>query len=99
MFLHCVYYWLKPDLSDVERAAFFQGIETLKKLDSVRRAWFGTPADGGEPAADRTYTHALLLGLDGEAGHDAFQADPEHQAVRDRIGGSWDRILIHDIEG
>jgi hypothetical protein len=69
------------------------------KLESVRCAWFGVPAAGGDPAADRTYTHALVLGLDGAAGHDAFQADPEHDAIRKRIGGSWEKILIYDVEG
>jgi hypothetical protein len=98
MFLHNVHYWLKPDLTDSERDAFFEGIDALMKLASVRCAWFGTPAKRGDPDAERDYTHALVLGLDDEAGHDAFQADPEHDAIRNRIGGSWEKILIYDVE-
>ncbi len=99
MFLHNVLYWLKPDLSAEQRKLFFQGIEDLKRLKSVRAAWFGTPATGGEAIAERDYTHAIVLDLGDAAGHDAFQADPEHDVIRKRIGGSWDKILIYDVEG
>jgi hypothetical protein len=98
MFLHNVHYWLKLSLTEEERGTFFRGIEALMKLESVRCAWFGAPAERGDPAAERDYTHALVLGLDGEAGHDAFQADPKHHAIRNRIGGSWEKILIYDVE-
>ena len=32
-------------------------------------------------------------------GHDAFQADPGHDAIRERLGGLWDKIVIYDVEG
>jgi hypothetical protein len=66
------------------------------KLRSVRRAWFGKPA-GGDAMADRSIDYALVLDLGDAAGHDDFQADPAHQAIRDTIGGSWDRLLIYDV--
>ena len=99
MFLHNVHYWLKPDLTREEIEIFLRGIEDLKQLKSVRGAWFGTPARRGEEAADRSYSHALVMDLGDAAGHDAFQADPEHDAIRARIGGSWTKILIYDVEG
>lgn len=99
MFLHNVHYWLKPGLTAEERELFFQGIDDLKKLKSVRAAWFGTPAPGGEAGAEAGYTHAIVMDLGDAAGHEAFQADPEHDAIRRRIGASWEKILIYDIEG
>jgi hypothetical protein len=98
VFLHNVLYWLKPDLTPQERATFLAGIEDLKRLKSVRAAWFGTPSSNGEAIADRSYTHAIVMDLGDAAGHDAFQIDPEHDAIRKRIGGSWDKILIYDVE-
>jgi hypothetical protein len=99
VFLHNVLYWLKPDLTQEERANFLAGIEDLKRLKSVRAAWFGTPSLHGEAIADRTYTHAIVMDLGDAAGHDAFQVDPEHDAIRKRIGNSWNKILIYDVEG
>lgn len=98
VFLHNVHYWLKPDLTAEQREMFLQGIAALMRLKSVRCAWFGAPAEGGEAAADRSYSHALVLGLADAAGHDEFQADPEHHAIRARIGGSWGRIVIYDVD-
>jgi len=96
MFLHNVTYWLRGDLTAAEKANFLRGIEALMRLDSVRQAWFGAPA-GADPMADRSFDYSLVLDLGDAAGHDAFQADPAHQAIRDSIGKSWDRIVIYDV--
>jgi hypothetical protein len=99
MFLHNVTYWLKPELTPTEVLLFEAGIADLMKLKSVKRAWFGQPAPGGEAIADRSYTHALVMDLGDEAGHTAFQADPEHDAIRQRIGGLWTKLVIYDVVG
>ncbi len=98
MFLHNVHYWLKPDLTADQRQNFLAGIADLRRLASVKASWFGVPARGGEAIADRSYDHALVMDLGDAAGHEAFQADPEHQAIRERIGSSWERIVIYDLE-
>lgn len=96
MFLHNVTYWLRGDLTPSETENFLRGIEALMRLDSVRQAWFGKPA-GRDAMADRSFDYALVLDLGDAAGHDAFQADPAHQAIRDAIGKSWDRLVIYDV--
>jgi hypothetical protein len=96
MFLHNVHYWLRPDLTPAEKENFLRGIDALMRLRSVRQAWFGKPA-GSDAMADRSFDYSIVLDLGDEAGHDDFQADPEHQAIRDSIGKSWDRILIYDV--
>lgn len=97
MFLHNVTYWLKADLTAAQRQTFLEGIDALMKLESVKAAWFGTPSPRGEDIAERGYTHALVMDLGDEAGHAAFQADPAHDAIRRRIGGFWDKIVIYDV--
>lgn len=99
MFLHNVTYWLKADLTAEQRQVFLEGIDALTKLGSVKAAWFGTPSPRGEDIAERDYTHALVMDLGDEAGHAAFQADPAHDAIRARIGGFWDKIVIYDVTG
>lgn len=96
MFLHNVHYWLRADLTAAEKQIFLDGIADLKRLRSVRRAWFGPPA-GPDPLADRSFDYSIVLDLGDAAGHDDFQADPAHQRIRERIGGSWKRLLIYDV--
>ncbi len=88
---------MRPDLTETGKQTFLEGIEALMKLSSVKHAWFGKPADTDRPVIDRTYDYALVLVLENAAGHDAFQIDPEHNAIRERLGGMWSRILISDV--
>ena len=88
---------MKP-LSDDERKLFVEKITGLTRLVSVKHGWFGKPANTDRPIIDRSYDYALVLVLDDEAGHDAFQADPEHHAIRNVVSSMWDRILIYDVE-
>jgi hypothetical protein len=99
VFLHCVYYWMKPALTETEKADFLHNIQALIQLSSVRHGWLGKPAGTSGSLIDRSYDHALVLVLEDAAGHDAFQADPKHHAVRNVVGGMWDRISIYDFEG
>ena len=96
MFLHNVTYWLRPNLTPAEKEIFFAGIADLMKLRSVKQAWFG-PRAGNDPMADSSFDYCLVLDLGDVAGHDDFQIDPAHQAIRDRIGKSWTRLLIYDV--
>ena len=98
MFLHNVHYWLRPDLTPAEKEIFLNGIADLRKLRSVRQSWFGPPA-GSDAMADRSFDYSIVLDLGDVAGHDDFQSDPAHQSIKDRIGGSWSRILIYDVAG
>lgn len=96
MFLHNVVYWLKPDLTPAEKEIFLAGISDLMKLASVKQAWFGAMS-GDDALADRSYDYAIVLDLENARGHEAFQADPAHQRIRETIGGSWNRLVIYDI--
>ena len=45
MFVHSVYFWLKEELTDDQRSAFREGIESLGNAESVKHHFVGTPAD------------------------------------------------------
>jgi hypothetical protein len=44
MLVHTVYFWLKPELTDAERADFRKGVESLGTIPSVSAVYVGTPA-------------------------------------------------------
>ena len=44
MLYHCVYFWLKPELTAAQRADFRRGVETLKGIKAVTKASVGVPA-------------------------------------------------------
>jgi len=97
MFVHCVYFWLKPQLSTTEKQTFLNGLQGLTKIHSVRHGWYGSPAATNRPVIDRTYSYALVLVFDNEAGHDDYQIDPVHERFRG-LKDLWTNVRIHDFE-
>ena len=97
MFVHSVYFWLKPGLTAAEEQQFVRGAESLTKIGTVRHGWLGKPAATDRPVIDRTYSYGLVVVFDDAAGHDAYQADPVHDAFRD-LHGLWTQVRIYDFE-
>lgn len=97
MFVHTVYFWLKPDITEAEKAEFVKRLDAITKLSSVKHGWAGTPADTDRPVIDRTYSYGLAVVFDDAAGHDAYQVDPIHDAFRE-LHGLWTQVKIYDFE-
>jgi hypothetical protein len=96
MFVHVVYFWLKPELSAAQTAAFLEGVTALTTIDTVQHAWIGTPASTNRPIIDRSYSHSLVVVFDDQDGHDRYQTDPIHDRFRDECGTFWSRVQIYD---
>jgi hypothetical protein len=99
MFVHTVYFWLRPDLTEAERQAFVAGARSLTTIDTVRHGWLGTPASTDRPVIDRSYSYGLVVAFDDKAGHDAYQDHPTHDRFRDACGRFWQKVVIYDSVG
>ena len=96
MFVHSVYFWLKPDLNEDDVARFWQGARSLTTIPSVKHGWAGTPANTDRPIIDRSYTCALVVAFDDEAGHEEYQVHPVHDDFRRKCASLWSKIVIYD---
>ncbi|MGE0886276.1 MAG: Dabb family protein [Blastocatellales bacterium] len=96
MFIHSVYFWLKPELTENQRATFWKGVNSLTTVKSVRHGFVGTPAATDRPVIDRSYSCALIIICDDDAGHEAYQVDPVHDRFREECGEFWSKVLIYD---
>jgi hypothetical protein len=97
MFVHCVYFWLKPGITADEESRFLDGARSLTKLPSVKHGWVGKPAGTDRPIIDRSYSYGLVVAFDDEAGHDAYQVHPVHDAFRE-LHDLWTAVKIYDFE-
>lgn len=98
MFVHCVYFWLRPDLSEEEHASFVEGATSLTTIESVRHGFLGTPASTDRPIIDRSYSYGLVCVFDSMDDHDAYQVHPIHDDFRDTCSTFWTAVKIYDIE-
>lgn len=96
MFIHSVYFWLAEDLGEEQREKFIEQARALTRLETVRHGWLGTPASTDRPVIERSYSYALTVVFDDEAGHDEYQVHPVHDRFRDECGSFWTRVQIYD---
>ena len=96
MFIHSVYFWLRPELSAAEVEKFRSGVESLITIESVRQGFIGTPAATDRPVIDRSYSYALIVHFDDEAGHDLYQEHPVHETFRQECSPLWTKVQIYD---
>ena len=99
MLVHTVYFWLKPELTAEQRAAFRGGVESLGGISSVEKIYVGTPAKTEKrPIIDDSYSVALTVLCRDVAAHDAYQVDPIHLAFVNQFKTFWTRVQIYDAE-
>jgi len=96
MFIHAVYFWLRPDLTPAQRAQFAAGVRSLVAIESVQQGYIGVPAPTDRPVIERSYSQSLVLVFADQAAHDAYQAHPVHEQFREECGGFWTSVRIFD---
>ena len=100
MFVHHVFFWMKPDSSTEERAQLGAGLQTLKGIELIKTIQVGTPADTSREVIDRSYDFSLLMIFDNAADEALYQVDPIHLAFIDQCKHLWQKVLIYDsIDG
>lgn len=97
MLIHSVYFWLKPELNDAQRAEFRRELAKLEGVKSLQAVYIGTPAAiPPRPVVDSTYSFALTCVFKDIAGHDAYQVDPLHKAFLEKCRTLWTKVQIYD---
>ena len=100
MFIHVVYFWMKPGTSDAQRAQTVADAKSyLSKIPTVRHLWTGRPAMTPRDVVDNSYDVGLCVILDDPAGHDVYQEHELHLEFIGRNKESWTRVQVDDFVG
>jgi hypothetical protein len=98
MFVHHVFFWLKPSNTAEENQKFERSLSTLKEIKSIKQVDIGKPAQTDRAVIDATYSYSELLIFDSEEAHDEYQEDPIHLQFIADCASLWERVLIYDSE-
>jgi hypothetical protein len=99
MLYHCVYFWLKPELTPAQRSEFRAGVESLKGIKAVSKVSVGAPAGTSRrPVIDHSFDVALIIECKDVAAEAAYQVDPLHVAFVEKFKTFWTRVQIYDSE-
>jgi hypothetical protein len=96
MFIHAVYFWLRPDLGRADRKKFEAGLRSLRMIEGVREGYIGSPASTDRLVIERGYSRALVLVFADEAAQEAYQVHPVHDRFREECGRFWTTVRIYD---
>ncbi len=93
---HQVYFWLK---NPEDRQKLIDGVNTLKKIKTVRQIHVGIVA-GTEKrdVIDTSWGVSLLLFFDDIAGEAIYQTDPIHLDFVKNYSSLWNKVVIYDTE-
>ena len=95
--LHHVFFWLKnPDsMEDVNK--LIEGLQTLRKIESVKKLHIGLPASTEKrDVVDASYSVSELMVFDDVEGQAAYQVHPLHTKFVEGYSHLWDRVVVYD---
>jgi hypothetical protein len=95
-FIHTVFFWFAEGVTEEQKAAFVEGLESLREVPTVRKFYIGLPAGTPREVVDNSYDYALILFFDDKAGQDAYQVHPIHQAFAQGLEEVWERVQVYD---
>jgi hypothetical protein len=100
MFIHHVYFWLKPDAGQAAKEKLIADCRSmLGKIPGVERLWAGEPAGTQREIVDNSYSVGLAVVLPDRAAHDAYQKHPLHLEFIARNQPHWQRLRVYDFTG
>ena len=96
MLVHNVFFWLKDDLDAGELAAFEQGLQALRAVETVRELYVGRPVGSSRAVVDASFSFALTVLFDDADALGVYQPHPVHRKFVEDFQHCWDRIVVYD---
>ena len=95
--VHHAFFWLKNPGSKEDLRKLLAGIETLRKIETVRTLHIGVPAETEHrPVVDASYSASELMFFDDLEGQKVYQDHPIHQKFIDDCSQLWERVVVYD---
>ncbi len=95
--VHHVYFWLKNPTSKEDLNKLIDGINTLKKIDTLKMVKVGVPATTPKrDVIDDSYSISLLTVFDDVKGHDTYQDHPVHTKFVATYSPLWNKVVVYD---
>ncbi len=95
--VHHVYFWLKNPASKEDLNKLIEGINSLKKIETLRLVKVGVPAATTKrDVIDNSYSISLLTVFDDVKGHDTYQDHPIHTKFVETYSPLWNKVVVYD---
>ena len=95
--VHHVFFWLKNTDSKEDLAKLLEGLQTLRKIETIRQMHIGVPASTEKrPVVDSSYHASELMFFDDLAGQKVYQDHAIHQKFIADCSHLWEKVIVFD---
>lgn len=97
--IHHVFFWLKNPESKEDLEALLKGLQTLRKIKTVKQIYIGLPAATEKrDVIDASYHASELLFFEDVAAQKAYQDDPIHLKFVSDCAHLWEKVVVYDTQ-
>ncbi len=96
--VHTVFFWLKEKDNKEHQNALHAGLKELSKIDLIKTAYIGRPANTTREVIDSTYSFSLTFVFDNSADQDAYQVHSDHYVFINNCSSLWEKVVVYDVE-
>ncbi len=94
--VHTVFFWLKEKDNKEHQEALHAGLKELSKIDLIKTAYVGRPANTNREVIDTTYDFSITWIFATDEDQAAYQTHPDHLAFVDKCKHLWSRVQVYD---
>lgn len=95
--VHHVFFWLKNPDSKEDLAKLLEGLQTLRKIETISQMHIGVPASTEKrPVVDSSYHASELMFFDDLAGQKVYQDHAIHQKFIADCSHLWEKVIVYD---
>ncbi|ALS99398.1 Dabb family protein [Lacimicrobium alkaliphilum] len=94
---HQVFFWLKNPDSIEDRDKLVEGLNGLRRIESIRGLQIGVPASTEKrEVVDNSYQVSETMLFDDVEGQNIYQVHPLHQEFVEKYSHLWAKVVVYD---
>lgn len=94
---HHAFFWLKNPDSKEDLAKLIEGLNTLRKIETIRQIQIGVPASTEKrEVVDNSFSASELMFFDDVEGQNIYQVHPIHQKFIENCSHLWEKVIVYD---
>lgn len=97
MHVHTVFFWLKEDLSDVDRDMFENELDKLTLDPEILQRRVGRPANTSRDVIDSSFDFGISLCFRNLEAHDRYQVGDAHTDFLKNCQNLWALVRVYDM--
>ncbi|CAN5248656.1 Dabb family protein [soil metagenome] len=96
LFVHHVYFWMKDGHTSEDKAKLLEGLNSLKKVETIKMVHVGKPASTNRDVIDTSYQYSLMLVFKDLADQEVYQKHPVHLDFVKNYSHLWSKVIVYD---